>query len=104
MDNTTAARRVIEEAFNDGRLETMDEILSPEVISHDAALPEPTHGVEAQKEQIETYRRAFPDIHMTIDDMVAADDKVVTRWTGRGTQTGPLWHIEPTGKESTVTG
>jgi steroid delta-isomerase-like uncharacterized protein len=103
-DNTTAARRVVEEAFNEGRLETLDELMSADVVGHDAALPEPTRGVDAQKEQIDGYRRAFPDIHMTIEDLVAADDTVVTRWTGHGTNTGPLWHMEPTGKEATVTG
>ena len=50
------------------------------------------------------YLTAFPDLRMTIDDLIAEGDKVVTRWTGRGTHRGDLAGIAPTGKTATVTG
>ncbi len=49
-------------------------------------------------------RTAMPDLQFTIEDMVAEGDKVVWRWTVRGTQTGPLMGLPPTGKRATVTG
>ena len=53
---------------------------------------------------ITMYRTAFPDIHFTIDEQIAEGDTVMTRWTARGTQTGELAGMPPTGKSVTVTG
>jgi len=103
-DDITAVRRLIQEAFNEGRLETVDEVVASTFVGHDPALPEPIHGIEAEKDLIAGYRRAFPDLSITIDEVIAEGDKVVTRWTARGTNLGDLWAIEPTGKAATVTG
>jgi steroid delta-isomerase-like uncharacterized protein len=103
-DNITVVRRLIDEAFNEGRLETVEETVGTDFVGYDPALPEPIRGVEAQKEIIAGYRRAFPDVHITIDEVITQGDKVVTRWTARGTHRGDLWGIESTGKEVTITG
>jgi predicted ester cyclase len=50
------------------------------------------------------YRAAFPDAHITIEDIVAEGNQVVIRWTARGTHTGNLGRIPPRGEEVTVTG
>jgi predicted ester cyclase len=50
------------------------------------------------------YRTAFPDYACTVDDQIAEGDKVVTRWTVRGTQQGELMGIPPTGKQVTLPG
>jgi predicted ester cyclase len=50
------------------------------------------------------YRTAFPDLQVPTEDMIAEVDKVVTRWTARGTHKGDLMGIPPTGKQVTVTG
>ena len=49
-------------------------------------------------------RTAFPDIHATIDDILAEGDKVVTRFTMTGTFKGEYMGIAPTGKKITITG
>jgi steroid delta-isomerase-like uncharacterized protein len=95
---------MIEEVFNEGRLELVDEIVAADAIDHDPALPEPVVGPEGSKQLVAGYRAAFPDVHLTIEDQIAEDDRVVTRWTARGTHTGDLWGISGTGKEATVTG
>ena len=46
------ARRLLEEAFNSGNLDVVDELVAPEFVNHDAALPEPIVGVEATKASI----------------------------------------------------
>jgi hypothetical protein len=50
------------------------------------------------------YRSAFPDLRITFDEQVAEGDRVVTRWTCRGTHKGELMGVAPTGKQVTVTG
>ena len=53
---------------------------------------------------INGYRTAFPDLQMSVDDMVAEGDRVAVRWTARGTNTGPLMNMPASGKVATVTG
>jgi predicted ester cyclase len=50
------------------------------------------------------YRAAYPDLLITVDDLIAEGNKVVGRWTARGTNTGPLMGMPPTGKQATVMG
>jgi predicted ester cyclase len=50
------------------------------------------------------YRAAFPDVKITIDDVIAADDKVVLRWHSEGTHRGELEGLAPTGARGSVTG
>ena len=102
--NAAAARRVTDEAFNRGRLEVFDEICSPDVVSHDPAEPEDLRGTDAHKERVRGYRTAMPDLELVFDDLIAAGDKVVTRWTARGTNDGELMGMPPTGKRVEITG
>lgn len=53
---------------------------------------------------VQMHRTAFPNFQLQIDDMMADGDKVISRFTIRGTHTGQLMHIPPTNKEVTVTG
>lgn len=98
------ARRFLEEAFNGGNLGVVDELVAPEFVNHDAALPEPTTGIEAAKASIAGYRDAFPDLRLTIEQQVAEGEYVTTRWTARGTHQGDLFGMTATGKQATVTG
>jgi len=102
--NAATARRVLEEAFNEGRLEVLDEICSPDMVSHDPAEPEDVRGIDAHKERVKTYRTAMPDLHITLEDIVASDDKVASRWTVRGTNDGELQGMPPTGRKVEITG
>jgi steroid delta-isomerase-like uncharacterized protein len=98
------ARRLLEEAFNSGNLDVVDELVSPEFVNHDAALPEPMLGIEGAKASIAGYRAAFPDVRLTIEQQVAEGEFVTTRWSARGTHQGDLMGIAATGKQATVTG
>ena len=53
---------------------------------------------------MQKYLAGFPDGRITVDDQILEGDKVATRWTGRGTQTGEIAGIAPTGKQVTITG
>ena len=103
-ENKALARRVLEEIFNKGNLEVADELIAADYVDHDPAMPEDIHGPEGYKEYVGTYRPAFPDLHLQIQDQIAEGDKVVTRWTGTGTHEGELAGIAPTGERVTLPG
>ena len=102
--NKAISRRVAEEFFAGGNLELTDELFDSNVVWHDVASPEPVRGRDAIRQQVQLYREAFPDLELTIDDELAEDDRVATRWTARGTHQGELFGIAPTGKQTTVEG
>jgi predicted ester cyclase len=62
------------------------------------------HGPGGIKRYVTAYRAAFPDIRLTVEDQLAEDDKVATRWTARGTHLGEFLGLAPTGDEVTVSG
>ena len=101
--NKTVARRAVEECFNKGNLAVVNEIFASNYVDHNAP-PGLPPGVEGFKQLVTMYRNAFPDVRVTIDDVITEGDKVVIRWTGRGTHKGNLMSVAPTGKQVTVTG
>jgi len=102
-ENKALIRRYFEEFRNRGDLAVADELLAPNYVLH-AGLGEDIHGPEGCKQDIVMVRSAFPDLHITIDEMVAEGDKVASRWTFRGTHRGEFTGIAPTGKQVTLWG
>ena len=101
--NKESCRRVIQEAWSQGQLDVVDEVIAPEYVYHEPALGDIT-GPEGLKQAILTYRTAYPDLTFTIDDIIAEGDLVSVRWTCAGTQKGELMGIPATGLETTATG
>lgn len=97
--NQEVLRRVIEEGFNRGNYPALDALFAPDYQEHQFGLEKNLDGL---KRDIQYLRTAFPDLHLTIDDMVADGDKVWIRMTARGTNQGPLAG-PPTGKTMTIT-
>jgi steroid delta-isomerase-like uncharacterized protein len=102
--NKALSRRLLEEAFNAGNIDVVDELVTTDVVNHDAALPEAMIGPDAAKASIRGYRTAFPDLRITIEEQIADDQGVATRWSAKGTQEGELMGMPATGKQATVTG
>jgi steroid delta-isomerase-like uncharacterized protein len=102
--NKQASRRIIEEIFGAGKYDLADQLLKEDAIGHDPALPEPVKGPEGLKESARGYREAFPDLKLTVDEIVAEGDLVAIRWTARGTHKADLFGVPATGKQATVTG
>ncbi len=96
-------KRLFEEPWT-GNFEAIDEFISPDYVGHDPAVPEPIRGPAGVRDNIERYIAGFPGGAITVDEQIAEGDKVATRWTGRGTHTGELAGISPTGKDVTVSG
>ncbi|HLB27413.1 MAG TPA: ester cyclase, partial [Dehalococcoidia bacterium] len=81
-----------------------DEIIASEFVRHDLAGGPETHGPDGVKRLIAGLRTAFPDIQTTIDDIFSDGEKVVVRFTARGTHSGPFQGMGPTGREATWCG
>ena len=84
----------------------LDEIAAADLVFHDAAV-RVAHGTENTKRAIARFRTAFPDFRIVTEDIFAEGDKVVLRWTVRGTHRGQmelLQNIPPTGKQVTWLG
>jgi steroid delta-isomerase-like uncharacterized protein len=98
------ARRSFDEIWNNGNLDVADELFSPDYVNHDPVSPEVPPGPEGVKQTARMYRRAFPDLRFTIDEMLAAGDKVITRWIGEGTHRAPLRGLPASGRQVRVSG
>ena len=105
-ENKTLACCVREQIWNREDLSVADQIINANCVSHvsDPITPDFGTGPEGYKKLVTFYRSAFPDAHMTIDDIVAEGDKVMVRWTARATHKGQLLNLAPTNKQITVTG
>lgn len=102
-DNKALIRRVLEEAINQGRLDVVDELVAPWQDSPKER-SQCLASLERTKQAIRMFRRAFPNLYITIDDQIAKGNKVVTRWTAHGTHLGELMGLPSTGRDVTVTG
>ena len=100
-DNKAVVRRLIEEVYNEGNLDVVDELVAPDVFNHPAVL-EHQHGIDSFKHVIEWVRGISSDVHYNIDDIIGEGDKVAVRMTQSGTHTGPLRDIPPTSKRFSV--
>jgi len=97
-ENEKIMRRYFEEAWNQGKLEVLDEIIDPNYINHSPGLPNPPPGPDGLKPIITAIRNGFPDLHFQIEDIVVSDNKVAVRCTMQGTHQGELFGMSPTGK------
>ncbi len=102
--NKALARRFFDEVCNGRKPAVADELFAPAHQYHDPSSPGTPAGPEGMKQLTATYYTAFRDAHWTVEDMIATDDTVVTRFTGSGTQTAELNGIPPTGRKVSVQG
>jgi len=103
-ENKETIRRWIEEAWNKGNINLADEIYASNYTAQDINdTNKVLRGPEGIKQSVIATRAAFPDIHFTIDHLIAEGDKVVGAFTIRGTHKGNLVGIAPTGKSVVFT-
>jgi steroid delta-isomerase-like uncharacterized protein len=97
-------RRQEEELFGSGNLDVADEIYASDYVGHDPSNPQDVRGLEAAKRAAADYRRAFPDLRVTVEDLIAEGDRVAARLRFRGTHLGELDGIATTGRRVDCTG
>ena len=99
-ENKALARRSWEAMDNP---DLLDEVYAPDVVWHEP--DQDIQGLEQARQFIDLYKTAFPDLHATVEDVVAEGEKVVTRVTVRGTHQGEVEEFgPPTGRQIEVPG
>src|ERR1700704_6448566 len=102
--NKAIVRRLFEELWNKGNLSVADQLFTPNYAHHDPSTPDFGRGPESEKKRATLYRTAFPDLRLTIEDIIAEGETVMVRWSCRGTHKGDLSGIAPTGRQVTISG
>src|SRR5262245_58784982 len=97
--NKQLVRRLYDEYLNTGRVDHLDEIVSPDFVGVGGQ-----RGAAAFAAPIIALRAAFPDLHYTTEDVIAEGDRVAVRWQWRGTFTSAFRGFAPTGKPMVNTG
>lgn len=97
--------RIVDEAWNNGKLDVMDEFCSTNFIRYIPPF-EKVEGLEAFKDYVTSIRKAFPDLHLKMDEFIIEGDNLAARWEWTGMHSGesPRLRIPPTGKRVITTG
>ena len=101
--NRATIEDLVTEVVNHGNLAVADHALAETYVIH-GPFPDVTVNRDQVKQAIVRLRRAFPDLNVTIDDLVADAERVVVRWTLTGTHSGTVAGVAPTGTNVTHAG
>jgi steroid delta-isomerase-like uncharacterized protein len=96
-------RRIYDQAFNQGNLAIIDELVSVDVAAHMGSWGLPANRL-GLKQMIASLRSAFPDLHCTVEDEISEGEKLASHWTMRGTHKGFFMGSQPTGRLINVQG
>jgi steroid delta-isomerase-like uncharacterized protein len=86
-------RRWIDDGFNNRRLAVVDELFAEEFAVNGTVI-----GRQGLKQSMQRHLNGFPDLHVTVDDLVADGEKVAVWYTAEGTHNGPFEGIPATGR------
>ena len=95
-------RRWTEDLWN-GRLELIEDLFAPHMVDHNP-LPGQAPGGDGQRQVIELFRSAFPDLSVTAHDVVVAGRTAAVRWSASGTHRGEMLGVAPAGRHVTMHG
>ena len=104
--STESAKALVRQVVDDwhrGDLDALDEHLDPAYVNRDPSNPEVT-DLASYKRWVAAARAAFPDMRITIDDLIAEDDRVAKLWSFEATHQGEFAGIPPTGQRIAWTG
>ncbi len=108
MIKVSSIRQVSKQYFdtwNSGDTSLLDDVFASEFVIHDPASPMAlTMGPAGVKERIRAYRAAMPDLHISIEDVISENDRVVTRWILRGRHSGRFEDVDGGGASVEVSG
>jgi len=102
--NTELIARIADDIWNRGTLDVIDEVMTPDAAYHGPHMPGGTGGRDHWRQAIAMYRRAFPDSHVTYEELIECGDKVIGRWRATGTHTGELPGVPSSGKPIAISG
>ena len=96
-ENKALVRRIVDEAWNRGKLEVIDEAFAPDYQEHNPR-PGQEPGIAGYKGGVLMMRAAFPDLTLDVHDVIAEDDRIALLYTLRGTHGGDLMGIPASGQ------
>lgn len=102
-EENAAALKTFAEAAGKGKYELFDKVVAPNCVDHDPG-PGQVAGPAGYKALFQQMHAAFPDMTVGMETMVADEDSIAFAYTFKGTQTGPLMGIAPTGKSVSFRG
>ncbi|WP_306057768.1 ester cyclase [Natronococcus wangiae] len=102
--NKELVRRDIEEVWNEGNYDLIDELYAEDFVHHDPAYPDKIRGPDEQKEFARMYRTILGGPKVTIEELISEGDVVTLRWTSHGKHEKEFMGVEPTHEEVTVEG
>ena len=103
--NVELVYRWFDEIWANGRLDAIDELLSPDAVIHGLGEPGREAGGHAPfKDFVSRFQSSFSDIRVTVDQTVEEGDMVASRWTARMTHNGDGLGIPPTNRKVQVSG
>jgi steroid delta-isomerase-like uncharacterized protein len=102
--NRALVDRYYEDIWNAGNVAAADEVLSSTFTFYPPDAPEGLRGRATYKAYVKLHRSAFPDLRITVTDVLAEGDKVAVQWTAQGTHHGAYGRVAPTGAEVIVRG
>ena len=102
-ENMAVAKRLADEVWNMGHYGAINDLCVSNHVAHDPLALE-VLGAEAFKQFVRSFRTAFPDLKMRVDDLAGAGDEVFLRWTCVGTNRGSLVGMPATHKKVTIGG
>ncbi len=94
--NIAAVCRFVEEGYTKGNVRAVDEVVVPNIVCH-PPLPECPAGHIGINQMITCLRSGFPDLQVTVEELIAVDDAVIAKETFCGTHLGPFMGVQPTG-------
>jgi predicted ester cyclase len=100
--NKYLVRLITEKGFNEGDLAGIAKHFSPDYRVHAPGIPPLPPGPVAFQQAVMLWRSGFPDIDVTVEDVIGEGDRVYARFTTRGTHNGTLMGIPPTGRPVTI--
>ena len=95
-----AGAQFLEMAMNQGNVAVIDQFMAPTFVDH-SPYPGAAPTADGMKGSITQFRTAVPNLHYMLDDEIVEGDTLVHYLTGKGTMTGPLMGMQPTGKSAT---
>jgi steroid delta-isomerase-like uncharacterized protein len=101
-ENKELVRRLYEEGFNEGDLDAVDELVSPDVVTHNPIILDAPTGSDSIRGGIEMIRSSFPDFHVEVVELIAEGDRVASFLTMTGTNTGDYRRGGATGRSGTM--
>ena len=103
-EQTKAIQRYVSEVWEQGKLDVIDEIFTPDRVRHGPDFEGTSEGAKGHKDLVALYLTSFPNLKIPVEVQLGEGDVVISRWRASGTNTGPTLGVPPTGKSFEVIG